>query len=233
MARSHRGGPGRPRRPRITCGGIREHRCRVLPGPLDGVRKGLRCRGAARGTECGGRSPSGRGAPHRLSVGPASRRCRTVNAFGVTHHGRRDPHRLRNRNDRAAGRGGGRFRFGVVRDDPPSHRPTAGNDNPQVGAQQDPAHRHPRCAALPGRRSDLSGAGVAHLGHRRTRCPGVRRHDADLRRGGRSATAAHPGIAGADPADRRAVGRPGDPDPVRTGPPTGGVAALRRSHGQP
>ena len=48
-----------------------------------------------------------------------------------------------------------------------------------------------------------------------------------------SEAAPHAGAAGAHPADRRTVGGVGDPDPVRAGPPTGRVAALRRGDEQP
>ena len=91
-----------------------------------------------------------RGAAHRLPQRAAPRR-RTVSASGVPHRRRRHPDRVRHRDPGVAGGHRRRLRFGVVRDDPPPHRPAAGDDDAEVGSQQDPAHRDRRRPALPGR----------------------------------------------------------------------------------
>ena len=142
---------------------------------------------------------SGRAAP----VGSGS-----VAAPAVTGRGRRDPAGLRHRDRRAAGRDRDRFRLGVVRDDAPPHQPPARDDDPEVGAQQDPADRDRRRAALSGRGGHRRRAYVTHLGHRRPGRAGVRRRDAGVCRRGRPAAAAHHRDSVPDTDDREPVDRP-------------------------
>ena len=57
--------------------------------------------------------------------------------------------------------GGGRCRLRVIRDDPPPHQPATGDDDAEMGAQQDPADFGARCAALPGPSGDRPFRGLA------------------------------------------------------------------------
>ncbi len=177
----------RPRRPRLADRGVRRRRRRLLPGAFDGHVDGFRRRGGAVGAQRRRRGASGRCAAAGVPVAaciPTGRRSvphlRSRTAVGDILH------RLRHRDRRAAGRDRHRLGFGVVRDDPAPHRPAAGDDDAEVGAQQDPADRDRRRAALPARGRHGAGAGVAHLGRRRSGRDGVRRGDAGLRRGRRA-----------------------------------------------
>ena len=153
-------------------------------------------------------------------------------ASRITQSRGRRPHRLRHRDRGAAGRSGRRVGLGVVRNDPPPHRPVAGDDHTEVGAQQNSADRGARRAVLPGRGGDGSGAVIANVGYRRARRAGVRRHDAGLCRGRAAAQALFDRAAVFDADDRQPVGWDRDPDSARSGAAADRITGMRRGDAQ-
>ena len=78
------------------------------------------------------------------------------------------------RADRRAARGRDhRLRIGVLRDAALPHRAAARDDHAPLGAQRDPADRHPRRAALPRRRHRPAARRQPHVRHRRPGSPDV------------------------------------------------------------
>ena len=213
-----RGGPRRPRRPRFPDRGVRRHGCRLLPGALDGHVSRLRRRGSRFGAQRRRRGAAGGRETAGLSGRAAPAGSRPVAASAVADRGRRHPDQLRHRDRRPAGRDRGRLGLGVVRDDAAHHQPAAGDDDPEVGAQQDPADRDRRRAALSGRAAtaavptsrtwDIGGPDVAR----------VRRRDAGLCRSGGPAPAAHRRDSLPDTDDREPVDRTRHPDAHRASP---------------
>ena len=211
VARPHRGGPWRSGRRRFPGCRLRRHRRHLLPRALDGLREGLRRRGAPGSPERGGR--------RSLKAGVR----RIVYLSGLHPEGTELSTHLGSRTTVgeiliASGIetivlqagvvvGSGSASFEMIRH-LTDRLPVM--TTPKWVHQQDSAHRDSRCAAPSGGRGDLPGPQVPDLGHRRTRRARVRRHDADLRRGGRIASTPNPGSAGAHTANRRAVGGPGD-----------------------
>ena len=155
-------------------------------------------------------------------TGELSRHLRSRNTVGE------DPDGLERRDRRAAGGHRRRLGFRVVRDGPPSHRPAAGDDHPEVGAQQDPADLHRRRAALPGRsgRRTVPGSRTFDVG-----CPDVLEYgdamqiyaeEAGLRR---RVIVALPLLT---PMIASWWVGSGDADPLGSGPSAGRVARARR-----
>ena len=151
VARPGRGGARRSQRSRLPRRGLRRRRRRCTtsctrwaPPRISSRRRSVRPSNVDRGRE------EGRRAPHRLLSGlhPTGELSRHLR---VAQHRGEDPDRVGRRDRRAAGGHRHRLGFGVVRDGPASDRPTAGHDDPEVGAQQDPADLDRRRAALPRR----------------------------------------------------------------------------------
>ena len=227
LARRRGGGSRRPDRCREPGCRFRRDRRRLPPGACDGDDGRLRRRRAPWRRQRGGRRATRGRQPHRLSRWAAPRGRPAVAAPHLPHRGRANPEFVRRRDDRPAGGRHHRSRLGVVRDGPPPDQPPARHDHAQVGAQQDPADRRARRPALPHRGGDRAGR-IPKLGHRRSRCPRIRRDDADLCRGRRAPPTLDPGTAVADADDCELVGRPGDADPAGARTPACRVAAQRR-----
>ena len=94
----------------------------------------------------------------------------------------------------------------VVRDPAAPDRAAADHDHAPLGGHPLPADRDPRRAGLPRRRTRPPGD-QRRRGDRRSRCPLLRRHDADLRPAAWPASAHDPG-PGAHPAPLLVLGEP-------------------------